>query len=131
MAPTLWGVRKSLKHNLNITPAIMSRFDLFFVILDECNEVLDYNIARHILDVHRNRDVALRADFTTAQLQQYIKFARTLKPQLTADSAKLLVQLLPLAIAPVPLLFPPHDHLHPAPLSVCAREASLSSSRRS
>ena len=39
---------KTLKANLNITPAIMSRFDLFFVVLDTCDESADYNIASHI-----------------------------------------------------------------------------------
>eukprot|EP00961_Rhodomonas_salina_P088029 1184026-Rhodomonas_salina.2 len=33
----------------------MSRFDLFFVILDECNEVTDFNIARHIIGVHMDQ----------------------------------------------------------------------------
>ncbi len=30
---------KSLKLNINLTAPIMSRFDLFFIIVDECNEV--------------------------------------------------------------------------------------------
>jgi len=38
---------------VEITPPIMSRFDLFFVVLDQGNDVTDYNIARHILEVHR------------------------------------------------------------------------------
>jgi len=32
---------KTLKANVNISAPIMSRFDLFFVVLDECNEVLN------------------------------------------------------------------------------------------
>lgn len=31
----------------------MSRFDLFFVILDECDEITDYNIAKHIVEIHQ------------------------------------------------------------------------------
>ena len=31
---------KSLKMNINLTAPIMSRFDLFFIIVDECNEVI-------------------------------------------------------------------------------------------
>jgi DNA replication licensing factor MCM6 len=42
---------KSLRGNVEITPPIMSRFDLFFVVLDQGNDVTDYNIARHILEV--------------------------------------------------------------------------------
>lgn len=30
---------KSLKQNVNLTAPIMSRFDLFFILVDECNEV--------------------------------------------------------------------------------------------
>jgi DNA replication licensing factor MCM6 len=30
---------KTLKSNVDISPPIMSRFDLFFVILDECDEI--------------------------------------------------------------------------------------------
>ena len=30
---------KSLKMNINLSAPIMSRFDLFFIIVDECNEV--------------------------------------------------------------------------------------------
>lgn len=30
---------KSLKQNINMSAPIMSRFDLFFILVDECNEV--------------------------------------------------------------------------------------------
>ncbi len=36
----------------------MSRFDLFFVLVDDCNEVTDYNIARRIVDPHSNVDLS-------------------------------------------------------------------------
>lgn len=60
---------------------IMSRFDLFFVVLDDCNEVTDFNIARHIVSVHRLRDDFIQPEFSTAQLQRYIRYARTFKPK--------------------------------------------------
>ncbi|KAM4705093.1 maternal DNA replication licensing factor mcm6-like [Rhinophrynus dorsalis] len=31
---------KSLKHNVNLSAPIMSRFDLFFILVDECNETV-------------------------------------------------------------------------------------------
>ena len=40
---------KTLKANIAVSAAIMSRFDLFFVILDECNPTIDEAIARHIV----------------------------------------------------------------------------------
>ncbi|KAF6718435.1 Zygotic DNA replication licensing factor mcm6-A [Oryzias melastigma] len=43
---------KSLKQNVNLSAPIMSRFDLFFILVDDCNEVTDYAIARRIVDLH-------------------------------------------------------------------------------
>lgn len=37
---------KSLKYNLNMSAPIMSRFDLFFVVIDQCDEYEDYTIAQ-------------------------------------------------------------------------------------
>ena len=31
---------------------LVSRFDLFFILVDDCNEVTDYAIARRIIDLH-------------------------------------------------------------------------------
>ena len=83
---------KTLKGNLTIGAALMSRFDLFFVVLDECNEKTDSDIARHIVSVHQHRGrPASQAPFSTDQLRRYIRFARTVKPQLNAASEKLMV----------------------------------------
>jgi DNA replication licensing factor MCM6 len=31
----------------------MSRFDLFFIVIDDCDELADRAVATHIVDVHR------------------------------------------------------------------------------
>lgn len=61
----------------------MSRFDLFFVIFDEKRDDEDYQIARHIVNMHRLKEDALRPEFTTEEMQNYIKFCRTIKPKFT------------------------------------------------
>lgn len=85
---------KTLKQNVDISAPIMSRFDLFFVVLDECDEVVDYNIARHIVNIHKEKDtgLAVKPDFTTDDLQTYIRFARTLTPKVTKESRDLLME---------------------------------------
>ena len=86
---------KTLKSNVDISPPIMSRFDLFFVILDECDEITDYNIARHILTVHQNGgydDTADQQELSKDQLQRYIRYARTIKPRFTEAAQKRLVE---------------------------------------
>jgi MoxR-like ATPase len=86
---------KTLRSNVDISPPIMSRFDLFFVILDECDEITDYNIARHILTVHQNGghdDTADQHELSKEQLQRYIRYARTIKPRFTEAAKKRLVE---------------------------------------
>ena len=78
---------KSLKYNVNISAPIMSRFDLFFVIIDERS---DEAIARHIVNLHRRKDDAIAPEFTTQDLQRYIRFARALKPQFNKAAAETL-----------------------------------------
>ena len=59
---------KSLRFNVDISPPIMSRFDLFFVIFDEKRDDEDYQIATHIVSMHRLKEEALQPDFSTEQL---------------------------------------------------------------
>jgi DNA replication licensing factor MCM6 len=62
----IWCV---VQNNVAMTAPIMSRFDLFFVIVDECNEVTDYNIARHITNMHRLIDDAIETVYTTEEVR--------------------------------------------------------------
>ncbi|KAH0536032.1 MCM DNA helicase complex subunit mcm6 [Glutinoglossum americanum] len=84
--------KTTLRANINMSAPIMSRFDLFFVILDECNESIDRHLAQHIVNIHRLRDEAVTPEFTTEQLQRYIRFARTFKPVFTPEAKALLVE---------------------------------------
>lgn len=81
----------SLRANVAMSAPIMSRFDLFFVVLDECNENVDLHIAQHIVNVHRFRDAAIAPEFSTEALQRYIRYARTFSPKLTSASSAVLV----------------------------------------
>ncbi|KAJ1969178.1 MCM DNA helicase complex subunit mcm6 [Dispira parvispora] len=85
-----YNKRLTLKQNIAMSPPIMSRFDLFFVVVDEGNETSDYNLARYICNVHMRKDQAIHPEFSTAQIQRYIRYARTIKPKLTPESSKLL-----------------------------------------
>jgi len=49
--------------------------------IDEPDDVLDYNVAQHIVKVHQLKEEAISPEFSTVQLQRYIAYARTLKPQ--------------------------------------------------
>ncbi|WVW82867.1 hypothetical protein I302_104879 [Kwoniella bestiolae CBS 10118] len=83
--------KMSLRANVAMSAPIMSRFDLFFVVLDECNENVDLHIAQHIVNVHRFRDAAIAPEFSTEALQRYIRYARTFSPKLTPAASAVLV----------------------------------------
>ncbi|KAL2003530.1 hypothetical protein VTN02DRAFT_3515 [Thermoascus thermophilus] len=87
-----YNPKTTLRANLNFSAPIMSRFDLFFVIRDEPNEAVDRNLAEHIVNVHMNRDEAVKPELSTEQLQRYIRFARTFKPVFTEEAKALLVE---------------------------------------
>ena len=74
---------KTLKAIMALSAPILSRFDLFFVVLDECNG---------ILSVHHCEEEAVDVSFTMDQMRRYVRFARTLHPQITPESQKVMVE---------------------------------------
>jgi len=102
----VWGrydTSKPMRFNINMTAPIMSRFDLFFVVLDECDEVTDYHVAKHIVATHQKAtdpnavaddddDPAAADRFSCEELQKYIRYARTIKPKISEESKKWFVR---------------------------------------
>ena len=84
--------RKTLRQNIAMTAPIMSRFDLFFVILDECNESADFNLSRHILNLHRHRDTAIVPHFSPEQIKRYLRYGRMIAPKMTKEAAELMIE---------------------------------------
>jgi DNA replication licensing factor MCM6 len=65
---------------LGISPAIMSRFDLFFIVQDECNEEIDEKIAQHIVEVHANKGNKKNINYSMEEIKLYLKYGKTIKP---------------------------------------------------
>ncbi len=93
---------KNLKYNVNLSPPLMSRFDIFFVLIDECNETVDTALAREIVSMHQNFknqdeigiDTKLHKEelLTTESLLRYLKFAKYVNPVITKKAADLLAK---------------------------------------
>ncbi len=62
---------KSLKQNIQMTAPIMSRFDLFFILVDDCNEVTDYAIARRIVDLHAKMEDSIDRVYEPTDIARY------------------------------------------------------------
>lgn len=83
---------KSLQQNIQLSAPLMSRFDLFFILVDESNEVIDYAIARKIVDLHSNIEESVERVYTREDILQYITFARKFKPLINREAGELLVR---------------------------------------
>ncbi|XP_018598783.1 DNA replication licensing factor MCM6 isoform X2 [Scleropages formosus] len=83
---------KSLKQNVNLSAPIMSRFDLFFILVDECNEVTDYAIARRIVDLHSRIQESIDRLYTLEEIRRYLLFARQFKPKISKESEDFIVE---------------------------------------
>ncbi|KAM7252602.1 hypothetical protein ACFE04_008111 [Oxalis oulophora] len=71
-------------YNVALSPAILSRFDLVYVMIDDPDDQTYYHIAHHIVRVHQKHEEALAVAFSTTQLKRYIAYAKTLKSKLEA-----------------------------------------------
>ncbi len=89
-----YNKRKSPSENINLPAALLSRFDLMFLILDKADLDADTALARHITFVHaNNRHPEL--DFTPLEssfIRAYISQARQLDPYVPEGLTNFIVQ---------------------------------------
>ncbi len=52
------------------------------VMIDEPDDDMDVQIATHIVKVHQRRERAFNVPYTMAQVQRYIRYARSIRPQI-------------------------------------------------
>ncbi|KAL2643531.1 hypothetical protein R1flu_011118 [Riccia fluitans] len=85
-----WGrydMRRTPAENINLPPALLSRFDLMWLILDHADMDSDLALARHVLHVHQfSAPPAL--DFTpldSSTLRGYVALARRVTPYVPQD----------------------------------------------
>lgn len=95
--------RKTLRQNVNLSAPIMSRFDLYFVLIDDPEPENDRNISRHILQNHlifnsdslngdTEMNVSLLKPFTVEEVKLFIRYVKDKKPSLTEQSKKELTE---------------------------------------
>jgi DNA replication licensing factor MCM6 len=84
---------KSLRQNVDLTEPILSRFDLFYVVLDRVNPEDDKRISEHIVQLRLpNNNVSQRQEVSTQELLQYIKLAKQIKPRLTEAARRRVIK---------------------------------------
>ena len=82
----------SLKDNINIPTPLLSRFDLIWLIQDKIHMTSDRLKANHILDSFDN-DMTDDCYMTEELMIKYINLAKRLKPKLTTEAKKTLLDI--------------------------------------
>ena len=82
----------SLKDNINIPTPLLSRFDLIWLIQDKIHMTSDRLKANHILDSFDN-DMSDDCYMTEELMIKYINLAKGLKPKLTTEAKKTLLDI--------------------------------------
>merc|ERR1719476_379959 len=89
---TYYQPTQPLHKNVELSPPILSRFDLMFVMQDVHDETNDDVVARHILALHRQKEEAATSSLSQLDLQRYIRLARTIKPKITPEAQERLIR---------------------------------------
>jgi DNA replication licensing factor MCM6 len=91
---TYYNPTRPIHKNVDMSPPIMSRFDLMFVVQDIHDVSTDDLVTKHILALHRHTEHRMQGalDLTTLELQRFIRLARTFKPKLTPEAHERLVK---------------------------------------
>ncbi|KAL9647628.1 hypothetical protein ABK040_015119 [Willaertia magna] len=68
-----WNPKRSVSENINLPPALMSRFDLLFLLLDKQNNENDLNLAKHITQIHQGTFQVYNDDDIEFYSPEYIR----------------------------------------------------------
>ncbi|KAB2605104.1 DNA replication licensing factor MCM7-like [Pyrus ussuriensis x Pyrus communis] len=85
-----WGryhLRRTPAENINLPPALLSRFDLLWLILDRADMDSDLEMARHVVYVHQNKE-SPALGFTPLEpsvVRAYISAVRRLSPSVPQE----------------------------------------------
>jgi DNA replication licensing factor MCM7 len=79
--------------NINLPAALLSRFDLIFILLDQANNTIDRELAVHIGRVHQNsRSPEQDTLFDAAFLRTYIALSKGYEPTITEALHKEIIE---------------------------------------
>ena len=87
-----YNKNESINKNINLPAALLSRFDLIFVLLDEADKERDLQLARHIGNVHKSKKGVLDTNIFTPQfLRAYIALSKTFTPTISEELHNILI----------------------------------------
>jgi len=89
---TYYQPTQPLHKNVDLSPPIMSRFDLMFVMQDIHDPTTDNKVAEHIIGLHRRKECIIAGSLSQLDLQRYIRTARLISPKVVPAAQETLVR---------------------------------------
>ncbi|MCJ1278896.1 Mcm2-7 hexameric complex component [Puttea exsequens] len=89
-----YNPRLSPVENINLPAALLSRFDVLFLMLDQPSREADEELAQHVTHVHmhnKHPEITSGVIFTPHEVRQYIAQARSWRPQVAKDVQEYMV----------------------------------------
>lgn len=75
--------------NINLPPALLSRFDLLFLLLDKSDEENDKRLAYHVASVHKHLEAPKteeqKHNVTQETMRAFISYAQAFDPDIPHD----------------------------------------------
>ena len=91
-----YNINLTPHENINLPAALLSRFDLLFLLLDEVNPERDLELARHVAYVHQhkkiNNDNNNNKIYNEEFIREYIAQAKKCRPTIPQDLHNFIVQ---------------------------------------
>lgn len=84
---------KTPGENIDFQTTILSRFDMIFIVKDEHNEMRDRTIARHVMNIHMNRqsETEVVGEIDIEKMKRYVAFCKSrCAPRLSPEASEML-----------------------------------------
>lgn len=92
-----YNLRLKPTDNINLPAALLSRFDLLFLLLDKPSIEADLRLAQHVTFVHRTlhhpKDDQMEEPLSEQLMKTYISVARTYQPNVPEDVGEYMVNV--------------------------------------
>jgi DNA replication licensing factor MCM7 len=87
-----YNKKETLQKNINLPAALLSRFDLIFILLDQADKSNDISLARHIGHVHKSKKTPEKDLFSPQILRAYIALSKTYYPTISEELHEMLIK---------------------------------------
>jgi DNA replication licensing factor MCM7 len=88
-----YNPNETAQKNINLPAALLSRFDLVFILLDNVDAEKDLKLAKHIAKVHQSKKAPETSGFFSIKtLRNYIALSKDYQPKISQKLTSLLVE---------------------------------------